>query len=116
MLSIPGVRAHTRVAPIAGQITAKKALVVLAIFAVVCLGVVDALAVIPHTHGHDLNHSHHETCPVFQLSLCNVHADVFHLNVIITLFLLSYLIEFQKSLFVIFSRSFAYLRAPPVLI
>jgi len=32
--------------------------------------VVAALSVLPHSHGKDFNHAHHEDCPVYQISIC----------------------------------------------
>ena len=95
-------------------ISMKKALSLVVILSVLFLGIVGALAVIPHVHGKDFNHSQHETCPVYQFGIGNVHADVFHVDVIVALFLFCFLIEIQKILPVFFSRSFAHLRAPPV--
>ena len=92
----------------------RKCLAALAIIGVLALGIVGALAVVPHAHDKDYNHSRHETCPVYQFGLSNVHADLFHVDVILALFLFGFLIETQKSLSIFFSRSFAYLRAPPV--
>ena len=91
----------------------KKSLALLAALSVFALGAVGALSVIPHVHGKDLNHSQHETCPVHQFGHGNVHADVSHVSILVAFFLLCFLIELHKSSFVDFSRSFAYLRAPP---
>ena len=92
----------------------KKALSLVVILSVLFFGVVGALSVIPHVHGKDFNHSQHETCPVYQFGVSNVHADVSHSVVIIVFFLFCFLIEIQKISAVVFSRSFARLRAPPV--
>ena len=92
----------------------KKTLSLVVVLSVLFFGVVGALSVIPHVHGKDFNHSQHETCPVYQFGVSNVHADVSHVAVIITLFLFCFLIEIHKSLTIALSRSFAHLRAPPV--
>ena len=93
----------------------KKFLVVLTILAVVCLGVLGALAIAPHAHGNDLNHSHHKDCPVYQFGLGNVHADIAAVNAVIALFLFSYCVAFQKALPIIVSGKSTFLRGPPVL-
>ncbi len=54
----------------------KKILSALTILAVVALGVTGALAVIPHVHSHDLNHSQHTTCPVYQASVGHLDAGL----------------------------------------
>ena len=92
----------------------KKTLSLIVVLSVLFFGVVGALSVIPHVHGKDFNHSQHETCPIYQFGISNVHSDVFHVDIIVALFLFCFLIEIQKSSAVIFSRSFAHLRAPPV--
>ena len=91
----------------------RKALSVVVVSSVLFFGVVGALAVIPHVHGKDFNHSQHETCPVYQFGISNVHADVSHVSVIIALFLFCFLIKIQKRLPIFFSRSLAHPRAPP---
>ena len=93
----------------------KKFLAALAIVAVMGFGIVGALAVIPHTHGKDFNHSQHQTCPVYQFGISNVHADVSHVDFIVALFIFCFLIEFQKSVPVFFTRSLTHPRAPPAI-
>ena len=91
----------------------KKKLSLLLVLSVLFFGVVGALSVVPHVHSKDFNHSQHETCPVYQFGIGNVHADVSHVAAIIVLFIFCFLIEIQKSLPVFFSRSSAHSRAPP---
>lgn len=91
----------------------KKLLTLLTIAAIICLGVLGALAVVPHTHGNDLNHSHHKDCPIYQFGLGNVHADITAVNAVIALFLFSYLIAFQKTLPIVVSGKISFLRGPP---
>lgn len=92
----------------------KKLLVVAAVTGVVALGVLGALAVVPHAHGHDYNHSSHEACPVHQAALLSVHAVVFAAVVVVFAVLVSFRREHRLS-FVRFSPDlFLRLRAPPV--
>ena len=91
----------------------KKTLSLLVVLSVLSFGAVGALSVVPHVHGKDFNHSQHETCPIYQFGVGNVHADAFFAGIVIALFLLCFLIQTQKSLVVFLSRSFACLRAPP---
>ena len=91
----------------------KKLLTLLTILAIVCLGVVGALAVVPHAHGNDLNHSHHKDCPVYQFGLGHTVADISVINAIVALFLFSYLLAFQKTLPIIVSGKTTLLRGPP---
>ena len=88
-------------------------LVVLTVLGVLCLGILGALAVIPHAHGNDLNHSHHKDCPVYQFGLGHTVADVSVINAIVALLLFSYLIAFQKTLPIIVSGKISLLRGPP---
>ena len=92
----------------------KKKLSLLLVASILFFGVVGALAVVPHVHGKDFNHSQHETCPVYQFGIGHVHADVFHVAVVAAFFLFCFLVEIQKSSPVFFSRSLAHPRAPPV--
>ena len=92
----------------------RKKLSLFLVISVLFFGVVGALSVVPHVHGKDFNHSQHQACPVYQFGISNVHADVSYVVVIVALFLLCFLTELPKSSAVVFSRSFAHLRAPPV--
>lgn len=47
----------------------KKILTCLLAACVVLTGGLAALSLVPHTHGNDLDHSRHESCPIHQLSL-----------------------------------------------
>lgn len=48
-----------------------KFIAVLLTVAVVLAGGAQALAVVPHVHGHDADHSAHSTCPVHQAQLAS---------------------------------------------
>ena len=93
----------------------KKKLSLFIAASVFALGIVGALAVVPHVHGKDFNHSQHQTCPIYQFGIGNVHADVSHAAVIIALFIFCFLIEIRKVSHTFFSRSSAHSRAPPIL-
>ena len=94
----------------------KKILAGFVICAVVVLGILGALAIIPHAHGHDTDHSQHETCPVHQFNLIHTGATVTSVFALSFIFLAAYLEIIKKSFSYIVIRSFAFLRAPPVLI
>jgi hypothetical protein len=47
----------------------KKFFSILLVFSVVLLALLGALAVLPHAHPGDFNHSQHPACPVYQLAL-----------------------------------------------
>lgn len=91
----------------------KKTLSALIVLTVLSCSIIGALSVLPHVHGKDFNHSQHETCPVHQFGLSHVHADVFHVDAAIGLFLFCFLIEAPKAFVFFTPRIFARLRAPP---
>jgi len=91
----------------------KKVFCVLFVIAIVVLGVLGALAVLPHAHGHDFHHSQHENCPVYQFSISHSNAmqagTVFFAFFGLSFFLLILLLtSFSKPFNYFFS-----LRAPP---
>lgn len=94
----------------------KKILAGLVIGSVVVLGIIGALAVIPHVHGNDTGHSQHETCPVHQFNLIHTGATVTAIFALTFIFLAAYLEIVKKSFTYTAVRSFAFLRAPPALI
>lgn len=91
----------------------KKILVFLTAVGVFSLGLVGALAVVPHVHGHDLDHSSHSTCPVHQVASVSVFAAVFAAVLVTFARTVSFRKE-RKLSFVFFSPAFFLrLRAPP---
>lgn len=77
----------------------KKAFVILVIGCVVCLALIGALSVVPHTHGNDFNHSTHQSCPIYQFSIHPLQVALQASGVVIaTFFFLSY-IGFAEFLF-----------------
>jgi hypothetical protein len=91
----------------------KKFLAGFVLCSVVVLGIIGALAVIPHVHGNDTDHSQHETCPVHQFNLIHTGATVAAVFVLTFIFLAACLEIVKKSFIYISVRSFALLRAPP---
>ena len=94
----------------------KKSLSILAIAAIVFLGVVGALAVVPHTHGNDFDHSKHATCPVYQFSLQGFNAVFTSFSIATVLFQFCYFVSLKKNSFLRSYLSFVSSRAPPALI
>ncbi|MGH7197572.1 MAG: hypothetical protein ACREH5_02370 [Candidatus Omnitrophota bacterium] len=93
----------------------RKFLTVLFIFALAALSMTGALAVIPHGHGDDLDHSRHASCPVHQAGL---QTTAFVLAVWAFALLLQVAVrhELAESFFISFSRfNSPSLRAPPSL-
>ncbi len=76
----------------------KKVFAVLIVGCVVCLALIGALSVVPHTHGSDFDHSTHQSCPIYQLSLHPMHVALQAGVVIVAAFFLFY-IFFTQSLF-----------------
>ena len=94
----------------------KKLLAVVSIVAVLFLGVVGALAVIPHTHGNDYNHSKHESCPVYQFGVQKIHATEASVVVFSLVFVLQFVLFQETRSFSGVYRLFSYLRSPPTLV
>lgn len=94
----------------------KKFLAGLVICSVVVLGIIGALAVIPHVHGNDTDHSQHETCPIHQFNLIHTGATVATVFTLIFIFLAAYLEIVKKSFVYTSVHLFASLRAPPALV
>jgi hypothetical protein len=92
----------------------KRTLSILAVVAVLFLGVVGALAVIPHAHGKDFDHSEHATCPIYQLSLQNFSAVFPDVLAAAAFFLFCYFVSFKKDGYFSSHSSVISSRAPPV--
>lgn len=91
----------------------KKFLVCLSVLAIACVSITGALAIVPHGHGDDLDHSQHESCPVYQAGL---QSTVFIVAVwAFALFLhVAVRHESREPFFLFFTRlTPASLRAPP---
>lgn len=91
----------------------KKLTTIFIISAVLCMGVVGALALMPHAHGEDLDHSQHSSCAVHQFAQSGIQTDAAQGNFFIALFFVCYLLFLQKSSPVVFSRLTQSLRGPP---
>ena len=94
----------------------RKLLAVLSIVAVLFLGIVGALAVVPHTHGNDYNHSKHENCPVYQFGVQKVHATEAAAVVFSLVFVLQFILFQENHSFLGIHHLFSYLRGPPALV
>ena len=94
----------------------KKCLAGLSIVAVLFLGIVGALAVIPHTHGHDVDHSKHQSCPVYQFGIQNTHAAVDDAVVFSFVFVFCFILFTECQKFSGASVLFSRLRAPAALL
>ncbi len=94
----------------------RKSLSVLAVIAIIFAALGGALAVIPHTHGKDVDHSHHSSCPLYQISLHHFEAFVAALKIAVAFLFLSFLLLREVHLFHAPSPCSAYLRAPPAVL
>jgi hypothetical protein len=92
----------------------KKLLAICGILVLAAASISGALAVLPHSHGHDLVHSQHKTCPVHQASAHILHFSVLGISLIFVAFFAGQSLN-TKPFFVSsphLNRSF--LRAPPI--
>ncbi len=92
----------------------KKLLCVLSVVAVVALGIVGALAVVPHAHGNDFKHAQHESCPVYQMGLAHCNAAF---SAVISFVFFAFIVWRKTASAFCAEKSpffFAFLRAPPV--
>ena len=51
----------------------------------------------PHSHGKDVGHTNHESCPIYQASLHPLHLILVPLDVLSALFLVGFLIGKENS-------------------
>ena len=91
----------------------KKFLAALAIAAIFSLAIVGALAIVPHTHGSDLNHSKHSTCPVYQFGLHGFQAAFSVFYLVFVLGAAAFFLPHDFDTGFGFSGYFSLLRAPP---
>lgn len=92
----------------------KKSLAFLTVLAVLLFGVAGALAVIPHGHGDDFDHSKHASCPVYQAGL---HAPAFALfSAVFAFFLITAArhVSSEPRFFFFTHLTYTSLRAPPI--
>jgi len=75
----------------------KKFLSILAIAFIVSFSILGALSSIPHAHGHDLDHSRHESCPLYQFNLANPSGNFSIFEVSIFLLLIFFLLAYLRS-------------------
>jgi hypothetical protein len=92
----------------------KKFLTLLGIFAILCVSVTGALAVIPHGHGDDLDHSKHAACPVFQAGILSAGFILATAGFAALLDKAARHISIEPSFFFFTRSTYASLRAPPV--
>ena len=93
----------------------KKFLAVLAVLAIACVSVTGALAVIPHAHGSDFDHSQHKTCPVHQVGLSGVQAAFVQALIFFFTLAACSLVFISKAFNEHFFSSTLFLRGPPAL-
>ncbi len=80
-----------------------------------CLSFIGALTVIPHVHGNDLDHSTHQSCPVYQIGFHFPYATVGAIFAAIVTLGFTF-ISLRKTVFFRFGVIFdTRLRSPPVI-
>jgi hypothetical protein len=92
----------------------KKFFLILLVLAFAVAGVAGALAVVPHGHDEDFDHSKHASCPVYQAQLQGTNALI--PSMVFLVFVSLVLFFLKTSSFVCppsFSFLFSSLRAPP---
>jgi hypothetical protein len=89
---------------------------ILSVFFIVCavsMALMGGLAVLPHAHGHDFDHSQHKACPVYQLSLHSHDGLAAESAVFVVLFAFTFLAGVRPKLISEPQRYFLSPRAPP---
>lgn len=92
----------------------KKFLAVLTVVFILLLGMLGALSVIPHAHENDLDHSKHQSCPVYQFGLHAFGAALTVFEITAVFLILFYVLNIGDSFPIDFSYRFHFLRAPPL--
>jgi len=93
----------------------RKFLALLTVVGVIVLTFVGALSVVPHAHGHDLDHSTHKSCPVYQFCFHGFDAWVGLFGGIVVLFSVGFVWLQKKDVPLSFFTCTASSRAPPAL-
>lgn len=91
----------------------KKSLAVLAIVAVFSLGIIGALAIVPHIHGDDTDHSKNQGCAVHQAATVILGGSVSIFVLICGFAFVARIVSDGEQAFVSYSTSSLFLRAPP---
>jgi hypothetical protein len=92
----------------------KKFFVILGVLAIACVSVTGALAVVPHGHDGDLDHSRHTACPVYQAGLHSLECVSPVFSFFIAFLFLCFFKEKHTPSFPRIFRSHSLLRAPPI--
>ena len=93
----------------------KKFLAVFAVCSVLLASGLAALSVLPHSHGNDLDHSSHKSCPVYQFGLGHTDGMTSLTALVFVLFAVLYLVFSDKQAFSKPVFLFHPLRAPPTI-
>ncbi|MBI4432326.1 MAG: hypothetical protein HY592_02445 [Candidatus Omnitrophica bacterium] len=92
----------------------KKTILCLAVAAVLAAGVMGGLSLLPHTHGDDVDHSQHTTCPIHQFGLQGFQAEAVDFQAAPLFFIVAFLFLMGMLSFRSVSHFFHSLRAPPL--
>jgi hypothetical protein len=91
----------------------KKIWACLTVIALLYAGIAGGLAVVPHGHGDDLDHSRHASCPIYQASLHAPQATEVAVQTFVVFLVFSFLAALLKSTPFIASFFYFPLRGPP---
>jgi hypothetical protein len=94
----------------------KKSPALFILFAVLFMGMVEALSLIPHTHGDDFNHSKHSACPIYQAGLHGLEAVTDSLCSAVLFSLVFFLLFFGNRPTLTFLIPVVSVRAPPTVL
>jgi hypothetical protein len=97
----------------------RKFLSILSIVLILSFSLIGALSGIPHAHGHDLDHSHHASCPLHQFNLANPSGNFSIFEIAVFLLLILFLLACLRNNPLssdYFSIKFFSSRAPPAVI
>lgn len=94
----------------------RRALCVITIAAIICLGIMGAVSIIPHTHGKDSDQSKHSSCPICQFNIQGFSATLTDFCCIIVLSLIFRCLLNISTLCNKLSYQLIPARGPPILI
>ena len=94
----------------------RRALCVLTIAAVVSLGIMGAISVIPHAHGKDRDNTAHGSCPICQFTAQGLSAATVAFNEVIAIFFALFFLVSISTLCDNISYQIIPARGPPALI
>ena len=94
----------------------RRALCILTIAAVVCLGIMGAISIIPHTHSKGHDNASHDSCPICQFTIQGFSATAIAFSEVAILSFVLFCLVSISTLCGTLSYQLIPARGPPILI